>query len=428
MTKRRAQGVAFVAVLVTLLVLAVGSYAGAFRDGVPVTLRVERAGSQLNERADVKIRGLVVGKVATISTESATNGATVELMLDPELVDQIPAEVSARLVPKTLFGEKYVELEYPPGVEPAAVARPIAAGAVIPMDRSQEARELERALDGLLPLLQTVEPKDLATTLGALSLALEGRGAQLGETLVRLHGLLEEFNPALPDLQADITELADVAANVDSAAPDLLDAVEDFTVTSRTVVEQRADLRALLTGLTTASDDVAEFLDRNGDNLVDLAAASRPTLDSLARYAPEFPCLFSQIAGIIPEANRAFGADDGLPGIHITLEITNSRGPYVPGDEPQYEDDRGPRCYPIIIPAPQYPPDGPFQDGSSHPPPPGTSGSSTYKGMSAANSPGEQQLVAELTAARNGGPPDAVPGWSTLLVGPLYRTNEGGAA
>jgi len=48
--------------------------------------------------------------------------------------------------------------------------------------------------------------------------------------------------------------------------------------------------------------------------------------------------------------------------------------------------------------------------------------------MSAANSPGEQQLVAELTAARNGGPPDAVPGWSTLLVGPLYRTNEGGAA
>jgi Mce-associated membrane protein len=60
--RRRAQGVSFVAVLGTLLALAIGAYAGVFRDGVPVTLRVERAGSQLNERADVKIRGLVVGE------------------------------------------------------------------------------------------------------------------------------------------------------------------------------------------------------------------------------------------------------------------------------------------------------------------------------------------------------------------------------
>ncbi len=45
----------------------------------------------------------------------------------------------------------------------------------------------------------------------------------------------------MPDLQEDITELADFAGNLDDAAPDLLDALEDFTVTSRTVVEQRAE-------------------------------------------------------------------------------------------------------------------------------------------------------------------------------------------
>jgi phospholipid/cholesterol/gamma-HCH transport system substrate-binding protein len=437
--RRRVQGLAFVTVLITLVGLAVASYQGVFSDGVPVTLRVERTGSQLNERADVKVRGLIVGEVEAISTERASGGATIELLLDPELVDQIPAGVSARLLPKTLFGEKFVQLVYPPGVTPDAVANPISAGDVIPMDRSREAVELERALDGLLPLLQAVEPQDLATTLGSLSLALEGRGDDLGQTLVRLQGLLGEFNTGLPDLQVDITELADFSGNLADAAPDLLDALEDFSVTSRTIVEQRADLMALFTGLTAASDDLGAFLEENDENLIDLAAASRPTLESLARYSPEFPCLFSQLAGVIEQGNQAFGVGTDRPGIHITLEVVNNRGKYVPNqDEPRYDDDRGPRCYPILPMGPQYPPDGPFQDGSEAPPPPadtpmgdpedfgvetfGTGAS--YPGMGVANSPGEQQVVAELLAARSGGSPEAVPSWSTMLVGPLYRGSE----
>jgi hypothetical protein len=44
--------------------------------------------------------------------------------------------------------------------------------------------------------------------------------------------------------------------------------------------------------------------------------------------------------------------------------------------------------------------------------------------MGLPNSPGEQQIVAELTAARDGSAPAAVPGWSSMLVGPLYRGTE----
>ena len=150
--------------------LAVGQYAGAFRSGVPVTLKVDRVGTQLDPKADVKVRGLVVGSVTSIHTDG--DGATVALSLDPKLVDQIPADVTARLLPKTLFGQKFVSL-----VPPAAPGpRRIAAGAVIGEDRSRSAQEVERVLDDLLPLLQAVRPQDLATTLGALSQALQGRG------------------------------------------------------------------------------------------------------------------------------------------------------------------------------------------------------------------------------------------------------------
>ncbi|MHA6785379.1 MCE family protein [Pseudonocardia saturnea] len=468
MIKRRIQGLAFVLVIITLLGLSIADYRGAFESGVPVTLEVDRAGNQLTERSDVKVRGLIVGTVQEISTTGS--GAEVTLFLEPDMVDLIPAGVSARLLPKTLFGEKFVSLVPPAN---GGGGTTIAAGDVIPMDRSETAREIDAALDGLLPLLQAVSPDDLATTLGALSQALSGRGERLGETLVRLQQLTGGLRPGIPDLQEDITQLADFAGNLDAAAPDLLEALEDFTVTSRTVVEQRDQLRALIGGVTTASDDLRGFLDRNGENIISLSAASRPTLESLARYSPEFPCFFEQLNGLIPRLDGVFGANNGRPGVYVTVEIVNNKGKYVPNqDEPEYQDDRGPRCYPILPLGPQEPPDGPFCDGSLAPPPPattprgdvddlggdtyGTGDSSytcedgrsargeapatglpglpglpelpidaiAYEGMGLPNSPGEQRLVAELVAAQDGGDPAAVPSWSSMMVGPLYRGSE----
>jgi virulence factor Mce-like protein len=355
------------------------------------------------------------------------------MLIDRDKVDMIPANVSARLLPKTLFGEKYVSLVLPDGPR----AAPLAAGDVIPLDRSEAARELERVLDGLLPLLTAVEPQDLATTLGALSQALQGRGEQLGETLVRLQELTGGLRPAIPDLQEDITQLADFARNLEKAAPDLLDALEDFSVTSRTVVEQRAQLRELLTSVTGASDDLRAFLDAHGENIIALADSARPTLATLARYAPEFPCLFDQMAGLVPRIDEAFGKGSDRPGLRITLEIVIDQGKYVPGDEPEYLDDRGPRCYPIVHPGPEQPPDGRFKDGTEPDQEPSVGTifgdpeelgfvPASYSGadMGVPNSPGEQRVVAELLALQQGTSPEAVPAWSTMLVGPLYRGTE----
>ncbi|MFR9804196.1 MCE family protein [Pseudonocardia sp. RS010] len=441
-------GVVFVLVIALLIGLAVAQYAGAFRPGIPVTLKVDRVGTQLNERADVKIRGLIVGTVEGISTDG--DGATITLSMNPDLIDRIPEGVTARLLPKTLFGEKYVSLV--PPEQPGTVR--LAAHDTIREDRSVAGIEVERVLDDLLPLLQAVRPQDLATTLGALSQGLAGRGDQLGRTLEELGTLTAGLQPAIPDLQEDITQLADFSENLSNSAPDLLDALDDLTVTSRTVVDQSQDLRDLYRSVTGASDDLRAFLDANEDNLIGLAPASRPTLETLARYAPEFPCFFQQASRLIPYLDQVFGKSTDEPGVHITLEIVASNGKYVPDqDEPAYSDDRGPRCYPIIRPGPQYPPDGPFRDGSVAPPAPvgtpmgnpedfgvetyGTDdGSQSWTAtskpgatpasydMGITNSPGEQQQVAELVAARTGTTPAAVPGWGSVLVGPLYRGTE----
>ena len=194
--------------------------------------------------------------------------------------------MSARLLPKTLFGERYVALQLP-----ETSAGPIKAGDVIPQDRSSAAIELQKVLDDVMPLLQAVQPEKLASTLTAVSTALEGRGKQLGQTLVQLSDYLGKLNPSLPDLKADITGLANVANTYDKAAPDLLQALSDLTTTSRTIVDQRAQLSDLYATVTAASVDLTSFLQVNKDNLIRLTTAVQPTLDVLAKYAPEYPCL-----------------------------------------------------------------------------------------------------------------------------------------
>ena len=210
--RRRLQGLAFLVVLALLLGLSVALYKKAFTDVAMVTLETDTAGSQLQEASDVKVRGVIVGEVREI--EADVEGATISLALNPEYLDQIPADVTARLLPKTLFGERFVSLELP---ESPSEER-LGDGDVIGQDRSENATELQRVIDNTLPLLQAVQPQDLAYTLGAIADAVRGRGESLGDNLVATGEYFGEINTVMPELQEDISLLADFADTYDGAA------------------------------------------------------------------------------------------------------------------------------------------------------------------------------------------------------------------
>jgi phospholipid/cholesterol/gamma-HCH transport system substrate-binding protein len=432
--RRRLLGLGFIVVVSSLIAASIAKYNGVFADYVPVTLRADHVGNQLQERSDVKLRGLIVGKVSEVSTDG--DGATVQLQIQPDKIDMIPQDVKARLLPKTLFGARYVSLVAPeaPGVPSE---QSLSAGDVIPQDRTQTALQLQRVFDNLLPLLEAVRPQDLASTLNAMAQTLQGRGDDLGETLVLLQRYFSQLNTELPNIKANISGLADLTDTYSEAAPDLLQALETFTVNSRTLVEQRENLSNLYATVTRAADDTTGFLEVNRDNIIALADTSRPTLEVLAKYAPEYPCLLGQLAGLIPRLNEVYGVGTDEPGTHLTIElIPESRGPYRPGEYPVYNDERGPRCYPTQVPGnhPQYPPGGHFKDGTNPPPAesdgggaepaPQTSPQASGYSLGLPNSRAEQRFVASLLSLSNGTDPADVPGWSTLLVGPLLRGTE----
>ncbi|WP_158881346.1 MCE family protein [Amycolatopsis anabasis] len=434
--RRRLLGLALIVVLLGGVALSIALYNKSFSKFVTVTLKAGDVGNQLIRQSDVKVRGLIVGSVKDIS--ATADGSELTLALDPESAKLIPENVSARFLPKTLFGERFVSLEIPE--QPSG--KTLTSGDVIPEDRTSKAVELDKALDHLLPVLQAVQPQKLSSTLTAISTSLGGRGKPLGETLTELGQYLGELNPHVPKLQENLRELATFSDNLNAAAPDLVQSLDNLTTTTRTVVDQRQNLQNLYGNLTNASQDLRSFLQANSGNLINLAHTSRPTAELLAKYAPEYPCFLGQMADLNDKLNVVFGKGTDRKGLHATLEITANRGQYKPGlDEPQFLDKRGPRCYDMKqfpMPFPQGPPDGWPKDGSTVPPAarsmndgllPPHNAESVVSGGGApsgnpAYTPAEHTMLAQLLGMQLDMNPRDVPSWSGLLVGPLYRGAE----
>jgi phospholipid/cholesterol/gamma-HCH transport system substrate-binding protein len=420
--KNRLLGVAFVILLVAGLTLSVLQYKKTFTPVDWVTLRADRTGMQLNPGAEVKLRGVVVGEVREIGTDGG--GARLRLALNPDLTPMIPAAVTARLLPKTLFGERYVALIPPPG-EAGPALRP---GAVIGQDRTAAGVELERVLDEALPLLQAVDPETLAATLGALATALDGRGDRTGEDLVTADRYLADLNRSMPTIAEDVRRLAAVLDIYDAALPDLLSILRDTTVTMNTVVDQRAQLATFLADTTGVADTTTAFLTRHGDQLIRVGAVSRPVLELLAEYAPEYPCLTRGLVALKPRVSEVFSTGR----MHITLEVTKDGGKYERGrDEPVYGAKDGPRCYGLPhppVPAPAYYINDGYDYGGERSSPPqvvGTPGTAAAAGpgpsMGYAGTKQEQDLVKPIVGAATGAPPVEVPDIAVLLWGPLLR-------
>lgn len=399
----RLYGVVFIAVLALLLSLSVAVYRQVFTPVVRITLEADSLGNQLDPRADVKLRGLLVGEVREVRADGTK--ATLDIALKPEHVAHIPSDVHARLLPKTLFGEKYVDLVAPPG----SSGRPIRAGDVITQDRTRVGIELQQLMNDLLPLLRTVQPGKLNATLSAFATALEGRGDRIGDNLTRVEAYLRRLNPHLPSLQEDIARFADVAEVYGDAAPDLMEILRNTVTTSRTIVEEKDRLAAALTTTATVAGTAEDFLDANGDRLITLGRVSRPTLELFARYSPEYPCL---LAGLVRQEKASEQAFRGGK-MHITLEVVRQQGAYEPGEEPRYGERSGPNCR--DVPHPPVPaPGARLDDGSK-------SGSSASGAPGVSATRAEQRAVGSLVAPVLGVPADEVPPVATLLFGPMAR-------
>ncbi len=412
-------GVVFICLLLFGVWVTYGVFSKKFVDYDEVTLRTSTLGLQLPERADVKIRGVIVGEVLGFDTDA--DGARVTLGLYPDQVRTIPANVTGAIVPKTLFGEKYVALEVPPEPSPEHIR----AGATI--DRTEVSIEVEKVLNDLYPLLRAVQPADINQTLNAIATALEGRGELIGENIETVDAYLKRLNPQIPAIVDDLRLTAKVSTTYADVLPDVARILRN-TITTATTLEGREDtLHAFFKDLGRFSDDARVFLDENDDNIIRLGQLGAAQLRVLAKYAPEYPCL---TGGIVNAGKLQAEAFRGFT-LHIVLEtLPNQPRGYTAADVPRLGDKRGPAC--LHLPSPPWSQSNPvrhqpdFDDGVDSPTGKGISrvAPGPDDGWGYAGTADETAVLKSLLGPGLGVSADDVPDLGVLLVGPMARGAE----
>jgi phospholipid/cholesterol/gamma-HCH transport system substrate-binding protein len=329
---RALTGLVTVAVIAAIVAVAVGLFQGSFTETAPVTVLSPRAGLVMNPNAKVEMRGVQVGRVASI--ESRPNGqAILHLAMYPSNMHLIPANVLVQITTPTVFGAKFVDLI--PPAQPSAQS--LHAGQVL--DSQHVTVEINTVFQRLTSVLDRLDPAKLNETLGALAKAFSGRGEKIGQALSDLDSFLAKLDPSLPALSHDLAVFPAVARAYGDASPDLLKTVSNATRISQTIVDEQRNLDALLIsaiGLANVGNDV---IGTNRQALTDVLHLLVPTTDLANEYNKALTCGFGGL-GVLSHSPPLLE-----PAIYISATLLLGAERYrYPTDLPKVAATGGPQC------------------------------------------------------------------------------------
>lgn len=239
--------------LVSAVTIGVKAAFGAFDGGYTIYGTFDAAGQGLLAGSDVKINGVNVGEVRRIDLVDRKARITLTIK-DGE---SIPADAIARIRAKTLFGEKFVDLDVRESDE---VDGPfLAAGDELA--ETEGGFELETVLTDLYPILADIDPEELFTVLHTLAEGAEGLGEQVNRTLVN-GAVLGQVFADNADLTAQFLEdFALLSEELGARADDLLELAESANVALPTLNEGEDEVVELLQQTGRLSSDVADLLE-----------------------------------------------------------------------------------------------------------------------------------------------------------------------
>jgi phospholipid/cholesterol/gamma-HCH transport system substrate-binding protein len=278
---------------------------GAFRPVYYLSATFDTAGQGLDSKSDVKVHGMDIGSVTKVTL---VNGrAQIKLRIDKG--QRVPVGSRAVIRPKTLFGEKFVDID--PGSPQHEANGPFLKNG----DRITNTLggfELEQVLGKAYPVLKDVRPDDLTVVLDTLARGGQGEGPAINRQLANWKTLaaigvahdaetrqfLDDFALLSDELANRSGDLVAMAKSLNSALPPL---------------NQRGDeVASVLANLSRLSNDFADVLDNNRPFQDKAVLEGGQTLGVLSGHAGQIgPLLvgireyvqFQAIVGHIPYGN-----------------------------------------------------------------------------------------------------------------------------
>ena len=254
-----------IVILLALVTIGIKASFGAFDGGYKIQGSFAAAGQGLIAGSDVKVRGVNVGEVSKI--ELVENRALVTMRIDDGR--QIPVEASAVIRPKTLFGEKFVDV-IPGDAELSGPYLGETAADGCPTDLPCIAEtlggfELERVLADTFPILQAIDPAELAVVLDELANSGDGLGTTINRSIVNAAALNELAASNDAEFRQFTADLALLSEELDVLAPELLRGARDLNVALPSLNARADQLDEALVQLGRLSGDLADVLENNTD-------------------------------------------------------------------------------------------------------------------------------------------------------------------
>lgn len=246
----------------------------------------------LYEGARVKVLGVSVGSVRSITVVGTSVKAVIEYDADVDL----PENVQAMIVPPSIVGDRFVQLA------PAYLGgTTLPDGATLGLDRTGVPVELDDTFESLDELTRALGP-DGANADGALSRLvsatadnLRGNGKQLNQTIRAFSQAMGTLAAGSEDIGGTIDQLAKVSTNFAGNDAEIRRLVRALTAVSGELnasTEIEAAVKQLRTSLGLLGDFVSENRDALGTTtrkltrVADTLADRTDSLDEVLRLAP----------------------------------------------------------------------------------------------------------------------------------------------
>jgi len=279
-------GLIFILFMVAVVVLGGKIAYGATDPVYHVSGTFSAAGQGLLPGSDVKVHGVNIGKVSSIKLVKGE--ALIRLTIKKN--ESVPVASMATIRAKTLFGEKFVDID--PG--PTETKGPfLREGGII--EKTQGGFEVERVLSDVYPILKEINPAELGIILDTLSRGGNGVGSNI--------------NHALESLSVFATGQADNAAETKRFIDDMALLSETFAQHADEAVALARDAHAALPEINAHTDEFTALLKdaaRLTGDVADVLEANKPLLDK-----------------IVPKGGKALSAIDAqkhrLPAVVVGL-------------------------------------------------------------------------------------------------------------
>lgn len=322
-----------IAVVGTLLV---ASGSDALSRDPEITATLPASGGLLYGAVGVQYQGVHVGSLSEL--DAGVTESRLTMKIEADKLAEIPASVSVRVIPRTLFGDVFLELVAPENPE---YGPRLAPGSEVPVDASAESAQLANLYYRAADLMAELRPEQLATALDAMSQALQGRGAALGETIDRMSVLATELGPLVDTGIAAAPRVAAVTESMAAATDDVIAVMRNASELSQVALEREDGIRRLLSGGASLGQEGAGLFAANTDNMISVVRNGAPIIGAFAADTAGLDDTLRYLSIFGDAGGRVFAT--GRFDITAAVDFSDPM-PYTSADCPRYGEMVGPNC------------------------------------------------------------------------------------